>query len=74
MRRRLPRLLHLLGWFFLVVGALLILGYVLYPEQAGTPELGKYGGWILVAIDLLLGSGALVLRKRLLAGRDSETS
>jgi len=37
------------------------------PDQAGTPELGAYGGWILDGMSLLLGSGALILRKRLLA-------
>lgn len=66
----LPRLLQVLGWLFLVVGALGFLGHVLYPNQAGTPELGKYGGWILDAMSVLLGAGALVLRKRLLANSD----
>jgi hypothetical protein len=61
------RLLHTAGWFFLFLGALSFVGNVLVPEQAGTPELGAYGGWILDGMSLLLGSGALILRKRLLA-------
>jgi hypothetical protein len=61
------RLLHIAGWFFLFLGALSFVGDVLVPEQAGTPELGAYGGWILDGMSLLLGSGALILRKRLLA-------
>ena len=40
------RLLHIAGWFFLFLGALSFVGDVLVPEQAGTPELGAYGGWI----------------------------
>jgi hypothetical protein len=61
------RLLQLAGWFFVFVGALSFVGHVLDPDQAGTPELGAYGGWILDGMSLLLGSGALILRKRLLA-------
>ena len=61
------RLLHIAGWFFLLLGALSFVGDVSVPEQAGTPELGAYGGWILDGMSLLLGSGALILRKRLLA-------
>jgi hypothetical protein len=47
------------GWSFLVVGALSFAGHVLVPDTAGTPELGAYGGWILDAMSLLLGAGAL---------------
>jgi hypothetical protein len=61
------RLLHIAGWFFVFLGALSFVGHVLVPDQAGTPELGAYGGWILDGMSLLLGSGALILRKRLLA-------
>lgn len=68
-----PRLLHVLGWLFLVVGALSFVGHVLVPDTAGTPELGAYGGWILDAMSLLFGAGALVLRKRLLARSDALT-
>jgi hypothetical protein len=60
------RLLHIAGWFFVSLDALSFVGHVLFPDQAGTPELGAYGGWILDGMSLLLGSGALVLRKRLL--------
>lgn len=70
MPRWFPRLLHVLGWAFLVIGGLGVVGYIAYPEQAGTPELGKYGGWILDALGILMGAGALVLRKRLLAGNN----
>jgi hypothetical protein len=65
--RWLLRLLHIAGWFFVSLGALSFVGHVLVPDQAGTPELGAYGGWILDGMSLLLGSGALILRKRLLA-------
>lgn len=61
------RLLHIAGWFFVFLGALGFVGHVLNPDQAGTPELGAYGGWILDGMSLLFGSGALILRKRLLA-------
>jgi hypothetical protein len=61
------RLLHIAGWFFVFLGALSFVGHVLVPDQAGTPELGAYGGWILDGMSMLLGSGALILRKRLLA-------
>ena len=67
----LPRLLHVLGWLFLVVGALSFVGHVLVPDTVATPELGAYGGWILNAMSLLLGAGALALRKRLLARSDA---
>lgn len=60
------RLLHRAGWFFVFLGALSFVGHVLVPDQAGTPELGAYGGWILDGMSLLLGSGELILRKRLL--------
>jgi hypothetical protein len=60
------RLLHIAGWIFIVLGGLSFVGHVLVPDQAGTPELGAYGGWILDGMSLLLGSGALILRKRLL--------
>jgi hypothetical protein len=65
--RWLLRLLHIAGWFFIVLGALSFVGHVLVPDQAGTPELGAYGGWILDGVSFLLGSGALILRRRLLA-------
>lgn len=61
------RLLHITGWSFVIIGALSFVGHVLVPDQAGTPELGAYGGWILDWVSLLLGTGALILRKRLLA-------
>lgn len=66
----LPRLLRVSGWFFLVIGGIGLLGHVLRPGTAGTPELGKYGGWILDVMSLTLGFGALFLRKRLLADSD----
>jgi len=70
MPRWVLRVLHAFGWLFLVVGFLGFLGHALEPDQAGTPELGRYGGWILDAMGVLLGVGALVLRKRLLASDD----
>lgn len=67
MPRWVLRGLHLLGWLFLAVGVTGFIGHVLEPEQAGTPELGDYGGWILDGTSILLGVGALLLRRWLVA-------
>jgi hypothetical protein len=61
------RSLGVVGWLFLALGVLGFLGHAIRPEEAGTPELGRYGGWILDAMSVVLGAGALVLRRRLLA-------
>jgi hypothetical protein len=65
MPRWLPRLLGVLGWFLLVVGAVALFGHVLRPHTARTPELGRYGGWINDAMALGWGVGLLVLRRKL---------
>ncbi|MEX0755337.1 MAG: hypothetical protein WD556_09535 [Actinomycetota bacterium] len=62
----LPRLLLAVGVFFLVVGVGAFVGHVLEPSEAGTPELGRFGGWILDAMSFGVGFGALWLRRRLL--------
>ena len=67
MPRRLPRILLFLGWFFLVSGAITLFGHALRPATADVPGLGKYGGWILDAMSIGLGVGALSVRKRLRA-------
>jgi hypothetical protein len=67
--RRAPRVLLVLGWLLIVAGGLVLLGHVVRPSTASDPVLGKYGGWILDAMSLTFGIGALLLRKRLLAER-----
>jgi hypothetical protein len=65
--KRSLRILSVLGWFFLVSGAITLFGHVVRPSTARIPVLGKSGGWILDAMSLGLGAAALLMRKELYA-------
>jgi hypothetical protein len=66
MQRWLARLLLLVGWIFLFVGAVALLGHILRPGEASTPELGRYGGWILDGLTISAGVAVLFIRRWLL--------
>ena len=61
------RLLHIAGWFFVFLGALSFVGHVLVPDQAGNSRVGRVRRVDPGRDELVAGSGALILRKRLLA-------
>jgi hypothetical protein len=71
MQTRLPRLLLVLGWFFLFLAAIGLVGHTLRPDTADTPEFGKYGGWILDVMSLVVGVAALAVRNRLAQNANS---
>jgi hypothetical protein len=57
-----PRLLLVIGWFYAVIGAISLAGHVMHPADAGTPELGTYGGWILDGLSLATAAAVLWFR------------
>ena len=64
------RLLSIVGWFYLVVGAVSLLGDILRPGDASTPELGAMGGYPLDAVLVGVGVALLVIRNRFRARKE----
>jgi hypothetical protein len=56
-------MLLVVGWFYLIIGGISLAGHVMNPAHAGTPELGRYGGWILDGLSLVTAAAVLLFRR-----------